>query len=162
MPDAVLVSVADAVVAHLAAQSFSQEIEPEWSFATWQSEQLKGACAERLNVDVVPVTTNQEASLGTHSKIRYRVPVDIAVRQRLGADKQDDDTGKALRSEVAALCLLVQELHVACMKHRFNEFTAGVWESTRLLANPLRKHLIEWRQYTGIVRVTFNVYQSLS
>lgn len=162
MSEAVLVSVADAVVAHLAAQTFSQTIEPQWSFATWQSEQLKGELAEQLNVDVVPVTTSQEAEQSTRAKVRFRVPIDIAVRRRLGPTKQDDDTGKVLRDEIAALCLVVQELHLACMAHRFTDFSAGTWDSTKLLANPLRKHLIDWRQFTGIVRVTFNVYQAFA
>lgn len=155
MPTAASVSIADAIQLMLAAATLSKVIEPERSYADWDLE-LKEY--DTLRVDVVAVTTEQQSDLAAKGVIRFTVPVDIAVRYRFGADKQDDDTGRIDVAKVDELVLLVQEIHSLFTPNRLTDFQAGAWVSTRIVVNPSNKHLREMRQFLGIVRVTFQTY----
>jgi hypothetical protein len=153
MPDAISVAVAKEVTAMLAAADLSQDFEPERSYADWQLE-LKSAGT--LRVDVVAVTTKQEVELAARGGAKfYTIPVDIAVRQKFGQAAQDEDTGRIEIATVDELVYLVQEIHELFLPNRLENFQAGVWQETKLIANPLHHHLQKLRQFTGIVRVTF-------
>ena len=156
---AVSVSIAEAVKAMLASAAISQAIAPERSYADWELA-LDGGDA--LHIDVVAVTTEQKIELSSRGTNRFLVPVDIAVRKRLGPDKQDDDTGRIKVDEVDALCLLVEEIHELFAPHRLTDFDTGIWQENKILVCPLLAHLKTMRQFTGIVRVTFRVDKAVT
>ncbi len=160
MPESIAVSIAKAVTAQLAAASLSQTIHPERSYADWSQplEREQVSDEERLYVDVVPQATGLQVGLQTRGSNEHRVAIDIAVRRRFGQDKQDRDTGRVVIDEVDALMLLVQEIHEQFMPERLTDFEDAAWDpdqGTRILVAPLKRHLYEMKQFTGIVRLTF-------
>jgi hypothetical protein len=159
MSDAAPVTVAKAVTAELAAASLSQEFEPERSYADWD---LPLEDSDRLHVDVVIVTTEQKSKLDTRSGLNYLVPIDIAIRKRFSQGQQDDDTGRVNIDDIDALMLLTDEIHRLFIPRRLTTFAEAVWQETKILVAPERKHLRELRQFTGIVRVTFDASGNLA
>jgi hypothetical protein len=157
--EAVEVTVAKAVVSELAAATLSQKITPVRSWADWvQPLEVDDTCKENtLYVDVVPVATAQEIEASSRSTIAYTCPVDVAVRMKFGADRQDQDTGRIAIEEVDALMLLVQEIHERFTLTRMQDFDAAAWQGTKRLVAPHKPHLRDIRQFTGIVRVSFRV-----
>lgn len=160
MPEAIVVSIAKAVTQELAAAALSKEIHPERSYADWSQplEREQVSDEERLYVDVVPQATGLQVGLETRGTTEHRIVVDIAVRQRFSQDKQDRDTGRVVIDEVDRLMLLVEEIYELFMPQRLTEFEDAVWDpeqGTRILVAPLKRHLYEMKQFTGIVRLTF-------
>lgn len=164
--DAVQVAVAKAVVARLAAAQLSQRFTVERSYADWDMkleamDLLVLRECDKLRVDAVAHTTQQAAKLSARGKIQYTVPIDIAIRRKFGADKQNEDTGRIEIEEIDGLVLLVQQIHLLFTKERLalDGFNFAVWDEegggTNIVVNPDQKHLREHRQFTGIVRVFF-------
>jgi hypothetical protein len=163
MPEAVAVSVAKSVTAFIAERAaeatyFCQTFQPERSYADWEM-QLDD---EDLHVDIALVTTEQKTDLGTRGSLVYDVPLDIAIRKHLGADKQNDDTGRIAVDQVDGLMLLVQELEELFTERRLTDPLATIWQSTRILAAPIIKHLREMRQFTAIIRVDFRTDKNIA
>jgi hypothetical protein len=166
---AVAVSVADAVVKQIESATLSQQVTPRRSYADWEldlskSDLLEHREADKLHVDVVAQMTEQRVELAARGgRLKYIIPVDIGVRRKFGADKQNDDTGRIDIAEVDALMLLVQELYELFMPQRLTEFPFAVWDGenggTRILAAPVRDHLRKMRQFTGLIRVVFISYR---
>jgi hypothetical protein len=157
--EAVDVSVAKAVVSQLAAATLSRTITPVRSWADWvQPLELDDKSIEdQLYVDVVPVATALETETSSRATLAYTCPVDIAVRRRFSTKFQDRDTLRINVREVDALMYLVQEIHEEFTLARMQDFEAGAWMETKRLVAPLKSHLRDMRQFTGIVRVTFRV-----
>jgi hypothetical protein len=156
---AISVAVAQGMLTMLQTAKLSQDIAPERSYADWD---LALEDADNLHVDVVAVTTEQKSELAVRGpSIQYIIPVDIAIRQRFGSDKQNPDTGRIEVASVDALCQLTEEIHELFMPNRLTDFSDGVWQETKILACPVLKHLKELRQFTGIVRVSFAVVKKL-
>ncbi len=168
MSDAVAVSVAKTVTGMIAAASsagsLSQRFTPERSYADWDlqlelMDLLVLTGCDKLYVDVVTHTVQQSAKLSSRGTIQYVVPIDIAVRRKFGADKQNDDSGRIAIEEIDGLVLLVQELHLMFTKQRLAETNLAIWDAenggTNILVNPDQKHLRENRQFTGLIRIFF-------
>lgn len=160
MPEAVAVSVANAVTAMLADASLSQTFTPERSYADWAQplEKEQVSDTDRLYVDVVPQATGMQAELDDRGSNQYTTFIDIAIRRRFGPDKQSNTDGRVLVAQVDALMLLVQEVYELFMPKRLEDFEDAVWDpdqGTRILVAPLKKHLYEYKQFTGIVRIGF-------
>lgn len=157
--EAVEVSVAKAVISQLAAARLSQPIDPVRSYADWvQPLEVDDTQKEdQLYVDVVPVATAQEVESSSRNTVAYTVPIDIAVRRKFGPKWQDTETGRVAVREVDTLLYLVQEIHELFTLTRMTDFEAGAWQETRRIVAPLKQHLRDLRQFTGIVRVTFRV-----
>lgn len=161
--EGVEVSVAKGVVAQLAAATLSRKIDPVRSWADWvQPLETDDTCKEDvLYVDVVPVATALEVEPGARGKIKYTCPIDIAVRRKFGPEWQDNETLRINVREIDAMMFLVQEIHEAFTLARMTSFEAGTWVGTKRLVAPLKAHLRDKRQFTGIVRVTFRVDRDL-
>lgn len=172
MSDAVLVTVAKAVTSRIAAAVAEGEFgtavfTPERTYADWDLEltnidALDLRDSDKLHVDVVSHTTQQATQLSSRGTIQYTVPVDIAVRRKFGTDKTSDDTGRVAVEEIDKLMLLVQQLHVLFTAQRLvQDFEHAVWDNaaggTNIVAAPVRQHLRELRQFTGIIRIFFRV-----
>jgi len=171
MPSAHSVAVADAVVAHLvaASSSLAQPIAPVRSYADWEkpleTERLEEC--DRLMVDVVAVepAPDFKVDIASRNSLRYLIPVDIALRERFGSAQQNDDTGRIELARVDALVLLTQQIWESFSLERLATLEGAVWDSEhppKIAANPLRAHLREFRQFTGIVRVTFRVHSDVA
>jgi hypothetical protein len=161
--EAVEVSVAKAVVSQLAAASLSRAFTPIRSWADWvRPLEDDDKCEEdKLYVDVVPVATAQEIEASSRATLAYTCPIDIAVRRKFSPKFQDQDTLRINVREVDALMFLVQEIHELFTLARMQDFEAGTWMETRRLVAPHKAHLRDWRQFTGIVRVTFRADRKL-
>ncbi len=161
MPQAVSVAIAQGVADQIGQINFGDEpIEAERSYADWE---LGLTDAGELHVDVVAVTTEQKTELVARgARARYTVPIDIAVRYRFGEQDQDDQSGRIDVAKIDGLVLLVEQIHEQFLPNRLTEFTDAVWVETKILVCPLLKHLRELRQFTGIVRVTFEAVKDLA
>jgi len=161
MPDAIAVSIAKVVESAISSSSLSQkDFTLQRSYAEWdldlsKMDALEVGESEKLHVDVVSHTTEQEVELSSRTTMQYMIPIDIAVRKRFGSAHQEQGTGRIAITDIDALILLVQELHVVLTKLRTNGQVKAVWQSSQILAAPVREHLREMRQFTGIIRVIF-------
>lgn len=153
---AILVSTADAVLNALADHRFSQEFEPVRSYADWELPLEDG---NELHADVVPVGS-PEMELETRGSIGYAPQVDIVIRKRLASDQQEVD-GTLILPDIDDLVFLVQEIAEYFMADRLVDFTDAAWERTQMLAAFKPSHLRQYRQFTGIVRLTFKAQTDL-
>ena len=161
---AIEVSIANAVVVDLATANLSQSFTPVRSYADWvQPLEHDDTLKERtLYVDVVPVATGLEIEAASQATLAYTCPIDIAVRYKFGQDTMNNDTGRIELAEIDKLMLLVQEIHEHFTLERMQSFDAASWSGTKRLVAPHKPHLREFRQFTGIVRVTFNAHQKVA
>ena len=163
MPDALAVTVAKAVTTALAGASLSQSFTPNRSYADWDlagsSTGLQLADADVLHVDVVLSQTEQQVNPVNRDELGYIVPVMICVRQRFGTPDENSSTGAVNVSAVDALMYLVQQIHeLFFKKEEIEGQLAGYdWLKTAFVVAPVREHLREWRQFTGIITITFRM-----
>ena len=155
---AVVVEVRNALAAMLEAADLSQEFTLEESYADWELELKSG---NELRVDVVAVTTKQRADLDTRGSYVYSTPIDIAIRKRIAADEQQDDNGRALVAVVDGLMLLTQEIFELVMPERLPEFDDAAWQSTEILVAPDKEMLRKNKQFTSVIRLTFDVHRAI-
>ena len=160
---AVAVSVSEGVRAAIAAAQLTPEFTVERNYADWDLDltkldgfELKDT--EKLRVDVVTHTTEQSVELASRGEISFRIPIDIAVRRRFGVDKQNQTTGRIEVEEIDKLVLLVEEIYLLLVR---SEIEDAEWQELNILACPVRQHLREWRQFTGIVRVVFEASRNV-
>ena len=154
MPTAVSDNVADGLAAFFAAGEFSQEIEPIASYLDYALERTGD---ELLHVDVVATITKQKVELSTNGSYSYTVPIDVVIRKHLGEDKQVDGTGRVARAAVKEMMFLTQQLFEYAMPERLPDFDEAVWQATEILVAPNTKHLRDWKQFSAIVRITYEV-----
>ncbi len=172
MPEAAAVSVAKAVESQIRSAMEADELAAQFtlvrSYADWEfdaktQDDLALREEDKLRVDVVGHMTEQTVELAARgSKAALVIPVDIAVRRRLGRDKQNDDTGLLELEPIDELMLLVQQLYLMFMPTRPTDFPHSVWDGenggVKILVAPDRRHLRDLRQFTGLIRVFFKVY----
>ena len=153
---AILVSTADAVRSALADHRFGQEFEPVRSYADWE---LPLEDSDELHADVVPVGS-PDMELESRGSIAYAPQVDIVIRKRMAKEQQETD-GTLILPEIDDLVLLVQEIAEYFMADRLTEFEDAAWAGTQMLAAFKPSHLRQYRQFTGIVRLTFTAQTDL-
>lgn len=156
MSDAVQVSVAKAVASLLEAATFSQPIEVSRNYGE-QDATLQLEEPSPNYVDVVAVTTKQTADLSARSKLKLDVPIDIALRRKFPAAEQDTQTGAIVVDDIDGLAFLFEEMFLAFVKVSLPAFDSAIWQTTEITVVPDLKQLREWRQFTGVIRVTFRV-----
>lgn len=151
----VLEKVATGVTSALAGATFSQTFTAERSYADWELP-LDDDAADDLRVDVVPVN-NPATELEARDQVNYTVAADIVVRKKLNVAEQDPSTGRIELAEIDALVALVLEIHQFFLAARLASYDSASWDKTEVRAAYIPKHLRQHRQFTGIVRVTFDV-----
>jgi hypothetical protein len=154
----ILLTAGDLLTAAINANEW-QGVEPfkaVRSYATWDQE-LKDQ--DVLHVDVVPVF-DPKTELETRGDLKYTLAYDIGVRQRFGADKQDQTNGGILTAAIDPLVSFVEAINDYFSADRFTD-TAITWSETEFRAAYVRDQLREMRQFTGIVRLTFEATKSL-
>ena len=158
MPDSISVSIAKAIESAIEGKILSQQnFDLVRSYAEWDIDLSKIDSnelpeEEKLRVDITSYTTDQEVEQLSRSAVQLRVATDIAVRRKFGPNYQNEGTGRIEIAEIDALMLFIQELVLL-----FSEFELpGVrWESTNIVEAPVREHLRELRQFTGVLRIIF-------
>lgn len=158
MPDAAaIVRVADAVTAAISGNDFGVEFETERSYADWKQALEELDC---LRVDVVPVIHN-EADVSTRdNRVDYTCQVDVAIRKRFNQSDQNAVDGRVANSEIDRLVLLVEQIFEFLTHPDRRRLSDSItWESAKVLWTCNRKDLRDNRQFTGLVRYTYDVHK---
>lgn len=173
MSQAVSVAIAEEVRKRIrSANTLSErDFTVTRSYLEWDLE-LKGLEnaglqeVDKLLIDVVAHTTEQQVELSARDVLRYTVPIDIAIRRKFGEDKKDQETGRIKVEEIDKLVLLTEEVHGLFIPARLTEFPYHVWDNdkggTQIVVNPHREHLRELRQFTSIVRTFLRADRNLN
>lgn len=146
-----LEKVAEALRDELTEGSFSEEFVPAESF----NVRMKLEDADTLHVDVVPVGFPPLRE--NRGEIAWDSTCDIGIRYRFGATEQDEGTGKIRNRHIHELFSLEQQIIQFLVRTSELRYYQG---NTRLMEFDLKvtwvpKHLDEWRQFTGIIRVMY-------
>lgn len=159
MTQPVLASIADALVTALNGGTFETPFEAERSYGAWD-ERLE--TFETLQVDVVPLTVPnpEDQGLATRGSLKYDYSIDVIVRKRFGA-KDQGATGQISNAKIDPLVRLTEQILEFVPMRELVDYDEAIWQSSRLRFLAYRKHLREWRQYTGLVRVSYAVLKEL-
>jgi hypothetical protein len=143
--------VAEAIRDELASGSFSKLFKPGETY----DPKLQLEDADTLRVDVVPVRSEPERQ--DRGNIKWFNIVDIGVRFRFGTTHQNDSTGAILNRHIHGLFYLEQEIVTFLFQHQrlTNYDNAALSEDPVVRLGWSPKHMAEWRQFTGIIRVTY-------
>lgn len=145
-----LIDLADAIAAALNSTTFSQPFTAVRRYADLDAK------LETLDlaVEVVPVE-RLDTQLEVRGAIRYLPACDIVIRKRVGGDATGVD-----RTQVDPLITLLLEINdwlaIRELEHQFT------WQTTPIVTPVVHKHLREWHQYTGIIRVTYDTDHDLA
>lgn len=159
----VLVETAEAVVTALneaAEGTFSQNFVAERSYADWELPLEDAAPADQVLVDVVPVP-QCDSELEDRGHVVYKPGVDIIVRKRITPNNRDGDSRIEL-AELDALEAFIVQLSNYFTTDRFADLADAIWDGTELRRRFVPEHLRRLHQFTGIVRLTFNVSVALA
>jgi hypothetical protein len=150
----VLIQAADAVVTAINAATLPLEFKCKRSYADWDME-LSDTDADRLRVDVVPVLHDNDG-LQDRGAVEYLCPVDVGIRKRISQDDQATG-GEVDNDAIDPLVELLEGIFELFAASRLEDFTDATWSVGEVRSSHNREHLRQWRQFTGIVRITFNV-----
>lgn len=163
MADAQSVAVAKAVEAMIADAKLSKSFNLQRGYAEWSLDlsnlsEIAWENPEHLRVDVVAHMTEQRHELATRHSLQFTLPIDVAVRQKLGGNEQRASTGRLHVGEIDALVKLTEELHLLFTRKRLaGDFPCAIWQETNLQTCPDKALLRTHRMFFGIVRLTFRV-----
>ena len=139
---ALIVDIADAVVAELNGGTFSQTLE----VVRLYRPQFDLAEMKDLHVTVVP--KGVEAATVSRSVVQYDVSVDVAVQKKLETETND---------EIDPLVNLVEEIATFFRLRRLAEYPNASWLGTTNEPVYSPGHLEELRQFTSVLTLTFRV-----
>jgi hypothetical protein len=159
MAQPILADIADALVATLNGGTFETSFESARSYGAWD-ERL--ASFDKLQVDVVPVTVpvQEDQGLATRDSVKFDYSFDVIVRKRFGANDQGV-TGSIPNSKIDPLVRLTEQIVTFVPMQFLDGYDEAIWQSTKLRFVAYRKHLREWHQYTGLVRVAYAVMRDV-
>lgn len=156
MADAIVVQVADAIVAQLLASSLIDEgCEPRRSWADWSEDVVEN---DRLHVDVVPA--DWQCELETRGHVQWTDAVDIGIRRKFDAQELDITTGRVIRAEVDRLAKLVEDVAEFFMSDRLTSVPEASWMQTRVKL-PYSREMLRAKMFLGIVTVSFRYQRTL-
>ena len=139
---AVIIDIADAVVAELSAGTFSQPFEAKRHYLPlFNLPEMKD-----LHVSVVPkgvAITSLSRGANQHD-----VQIDVAVQKKLDAEAN---------TEIDTLMGLVEEIADFFRLRRLASYPNAVWTKTENLPVYAQEHLAEMRQFTSVLTMTFRV-----
>lgn len=147
----VLVDVADAVAAEINAATLSLDVDAVRGYET--DAELEDL--DELRLDVVPVRL--AGDMHDRGSLFREVAVDVAIRKRFGLSDQDN-TGEISRESIDELVDLLEEIDdLLAGVTRLSTYSGASWFGSEVRTPWMPDHLRQQRQYTGIVRVTYNV-----
>lgn len=155
-----LVDVADAITGAMNEyELWSLDFDAERSYADWAME-LKDL--DTLHVDVVP-SPSIDGEIEDRRHAKLTVGFDVGIRKRFGTDDQDGDTGRIERESIDELVNLVQEIWLWLIMQNYRVTDAGtaVWKESRIVSGFSRRDLRKNRQFSGIIRTSYEVERSL-
>lgn len=160
MAEAVAVSIAKAVEIRIRGTKFAQEFIVERSYADWDLkledlDTLEMKDSDKLRIDVVNHSTGHAIEQVARGKLKFTVPIDIAIRKKFGPADSGGDTGRINLAAIDELMELTQRIYTLFAHQELNGFPESTQEETEIMVAPFREHLRELRQFTSIVRVTF-------
>jgi len=139
---ALITDIADAVVAELAAGSFSQSFTPERRvLPIFDLPDLKG-----LHVTVVP--RGVEIAGASRAMSTHDVRIDVGIQKKVGTD---------LDAEVAQLCGLADEIAAYLQRRPLAGVPSASWVRTANEPVYAPEHLAEKRLFTGVLTLTYRV-----
>lgn len=157
---AIEIDIAEAIKDELNGEAFSQRFEAERNYAD-ASKLLTDM--DTLHVDVVP--WRAESTLADRGELEYTVETDVVIRKRFGVTEQSPSTGEIPVATIDELMGLRQEISEfftpsAVTGQTGRELTAvpnASWQETKVMASYVRPHLKQNRQFTGWIRLTYQV-----
>jgi hypothetical protein len=154
---AAIVEVADAVKDAIEAHDFGVSFLCERSWADWSLELEDADC---LRVDVVPVGYS-EADIGaSDNRVAYACQVDVAIRKRFGMSEQSALNGRIEDAQLDRLALLTEQIFEHLTKRAQRRLSSEItYSDARVLWQGNKRHLKEWRQYSGLIRMTYDVHR---
>jgi len=117
-------------------------------------EELKDL--EVLHVDVVPVGY-ATSELDDRNHWLFRCSADIGVRKRFRYSERDQNTGRILSADADCLVDLVQEIFEFFSPRTLSNYTQANWHECVIRAAYSKRDIRQHGQFTGIVRVTYDV-----
>lgn len=156
----VTVEIAKAVLDLVQSATWTGNPVIERSYGLWDLDLQDGdfeVSAHERRIDIVAHRTEVESELSARPRLKFEVPIDIAIRQKLNQPEQDIATGKLNTEDIDALMGEVQRLQLLFIERddkRLPGFDGASWQSAKVIAAP-HQHLRDLRQFTGIVRVIF-------
>lgn len=153
-----MANVADAVVSALKGQTFARTIDPQ---RNWGTKDTEISTLKTLRCDVVPVR-HSEADAQTRGHLTYQTEVDVVLRYKFAQDQQDE-CGNIPNADVDPLILLTEEIHEYLVHKTLDDDAeqGPYWRSVRLLWCPYKMDLRDRRQFTSLIRVTFETDKEL-
>jgi len=137
---ALVIDIADAVVTELAGGAFSQSITPlRRVLPEYELADLKD-----LRVTVVPASVEIEGASRVLSQ--HDVRIDIGIQKKLG---------KALDTEVAQLCGLVEEISGFLKRRPLAATPYAIWVKSANEPIYAADHLAEQRAFTSVLSVIY-------
>jgi len=139
---ALIVDIAEAVVAELNAGEFSQ------AFSAQRLYRPQFDLAEMKDLHVTVVPKGVATSIASRSGVQCDVSVDVAVQKKLASE------GNA---EIDPLMGLVEEIADFFRGRKLSEYPRASWVATANEPVYSPGHLEELRQFTSVLTVTFRV-----
>jgi hypothetical protein len=160
MPN-LIIDPADAIAAELNDYTFTPPLEFERTYADW-SIALENAST--LRGDVVPVQ-DPECELETRGSLIYRPRYDIVLRKKFAPADLESVAGhnerRVKKTAVDPLVNLLIDVNTRLAARLLANDQDAVWEVPQIVAVVVHKHLKQWHQYTGIIRLTYAISQDL-
>lgn len=158
------IAVANAVAYEINARGWAPHSPTvEMSHADWELD-LKDS--DGLRIDVVPASVPKFDQL-TQGLFDNQVPIDIGVRKRFTGDEIDSDTGRTETSDINALVDLLYDIakyfapsQPSQNGRRLSQVPAAAWRSCEVLTIRDRQTLRINQQYTGVIRITYQLEES--
>ena len=159
----VYISTADAVVtainAGVSAGSFIRSFEAARGYdVTADLEDLYG----QLRVDVVPAPI--PGGINSRGGFVYQPQIDIGIRYKFG-QPDENNQGLIQLGEIDAYVELLEQINEhlrSAAYRRLPAYTSACCMKSEIRAPWIQKHLLAWRQYTGLLRLTYFVEKDLS
>lgn len=157
---AVEVDIAEAIKDELNNYDFGQSFTATRNYSDVAT---KLETLDQLIVDVVPWSS--ESSLEDRGELTYTVLTDILIRRRFGMPEQETGSGEIDTDEIDALMELRQKIGEYFTPsqvtgqdgRRLTDQPNAAWQETKTMAAYVRPHLRQFRQFTGWLRITYQI-----
>ena len=153
MANAVLVDAAEAVKTAIEGHDFGLPFVIERNYADYD---LELEDLTELRMDIVPVR-HVTAELETREHLGYETDVDICIRRKFGETDAEPDL-RLSKDAIDALCKLTEDVHELLTAEALNE---NRWTAAKILLCPNKKHLRVNRQFTSLIRVTYQTSKAI-
>lgn len=157
---AVEVDIAEAIKDELNTYDFGHSFKADRNYADVST---KLEVIDELTVHVVPWSA--ESNLEDRGELTYTVQTDVLIRKRFGMPAQETGSGEIDATEIDALMELRQKIgeyftpsQVTSQNgRRLADQPNAVWIETKTMAAYVRPHLRQFRQFTGWLRITYQI-----